>query len=99
MSTLGVSDILGAAIGDGDDVGRIKLATHLVVVEVGVLATVVAVNGAQEVAKDVVVLIRLDLEKGGALGVDDGVGHVKVQEGLATGVVGAVGRSGAVDEI
>lgn len=99
MSTLGVSDVLGAAIGDGDDVGRIKLATHLVVVEVGILAAVVSVNGAEEVAKDVVVLIRLHLEKSGALGVDDGVSHVKVQKRLATSIVRAVGGSGTVDEI
>ncbi len=99
MITLGVSDILGATIGDGDDVGRVKLATHLVVVEVGVLAAVVAVNGAEEVAKDVVVLVRLHLEKSGTLRVDDGVSHVKVQERLAASIVRAVGCSGTVDKI
>lgn len=99
VSALGISRVFRATVGDGDDVGGLKGAAHLVVVPVGVLRAVVLVDGAEPVAKDVVVLVSRHLEEGGALGVDDGVGHVKVQEGLAAGLAGAVGGRGAVDEV
>lgn len=99
MSTLGITQILGPTVRDGNDVGRLKSTAHLVVIEVGVLAAIVAVDSAKEISKYVVVLVSLDLEQGGTLGVDDGVGHVKVQQRLAAGILGAVRGSGTVDQI
>lgn len=99
VSILGVGRVLRATVRDGHDVGGLKGTAHLVLVVKRILGAVIGINGAEPVAKDVVVGIRGNLEQSGGLGVDDGVGHVKVEVGLAASGFGRVGGGGTVDQV
>lgn len=91
-------EMLVATVRDGNDTCGVKGVAHLVGVTIAIiLGAERAVDGIEEGQEDVG--IAAHLEQGNGLGVDDGVGHVKVEVRLAASILGPVGCGCAVDEV